>query len=161
MAVSVATPAFASSMSTTGFTQVAGTAEKWSNAKEKHVAWDLVLVNGPVDIDRLVLTFTYVPTSTGPFTAFEIYDHSPTTPTTRTWDVPAIRVPTNTLTVPRVGGIPANATRQIHTDFAGGDNAAGTVTAQAAITYLGSIAPVILSVGPVSWIPGNQHTHSV
>lgn len=160
VAVSVAAPAFASSMTSTTLSGVAGTAEKWSNGNEKHVAWDLLLTNGPIAIDELRITFTYKPTSTGPFTKFEIYGYAATTGLRDlTWTYPPIVVPATTLTATHLLDIPANSTYRIHTDFAGGDNAAGTVTAAAAIKYSGSPNTIYQTVGPITWGSGKEHTH--
>lgn len=153
-------PAFAASTATTGVTGVAGTAEKWSNGNEKHVSWDLTLTNGPVAIDTITITFTYAPTSTGPFTAFEIYGYAATTgPRDTTWTYPAITVATSTLTATHLADIAANTTYRLHTDFAGGDNAAGTVQATAVIKYVGSTNTLTQTVGPITWDSGKEHTH--
>jgi len=160
VAIAATAPAFAASTATTGFTGVAGTAEKWSNGNEKHVSWDLNFTNGPVAIDTITITFTYAPTSGGPFESFEIYGYAATTgPRDATWTYPAITVPTSTLTATHLNDIPANSTYRLHTDFAGGDNAAGTVMATAVITYVGSPNTVTQTVGPISWGSGSKHTH--
>ena len=160
VAVAAAAPAFAVSTASSGFTAVAGTAEKWSNGNEKHVSWDVTLTNGPVAIDEVTITFTYAPTSTGPFTAFEIYGYAATTgPRDPTWTYPTITVPTSTLTATHVNDIAANTVYNLHTDFAGGDNAAGSVQATALIKYVGSPTTVTQSVGPITWGSGKQHVH--
>ena len=160
VALAATAPAFAASTSSTGFTGVAGTAEKWSNGSEKHVSWDLLFTNGPVAIDEIRITFTYVPTSGGPFDSFEIYGYSATTGARDTsWTYPAITTPTATLTATHANDIPANETYRLHTDFAGGDNAAGTVQATAEIKYVGSAGFVSQTVGPISWGSGSKHTH--
>ena len=160
VALAATAPAFAASTATTGFTGVVGTAEKWSNGNEKHVSWDLQFTNGPVAIDELRITFTYAPTSTGPFTSFEIYGYAATTGSRDlTWTYPAITAPTSTLTATHLADIPANTTYRLHTDFAGGDNAAGTVQATAQIKYVGSTTFVSQMVGPITWDSGKQHTH--
>ena len=158
--IATAAPVFAASIASSGFSGVAGTAEKWSNGNEKHVSWDLLLTNGPIAISEIRITFTYFPTSTGPFTAFEIYGYAASTgPRDTTWTYPPITAPTSTLTATHLLDIPANSTYRIHTDFAGGDNAAGTVTAEAAITYVGSTNTVYQTVGPITWDSGKQHAH--
>lgn len=160
IAVAATAPAFAASTATTGFTGVAGTAVKWSNGNEKHVSWDLQFTNGAVAIDEIQITFTYNPTSAGPFTSFEIYGYPATSgPRDTTWTYPPITVPTSTLTATHTQDIAANTTYRLHTDFAGGDNAAGTVQATAQIKYVGSSTFVPLTVGPISWGSGSQHTH--
>ena len=160
VALAATAPAFAASTATTGFTGVVGTAEKWSNGNEKHVSWDLQFTNGPVAIDELRITFTYAPTSTGPFTSFEIYGYAATSgPRDLTWTYPAITTPTSTLTATHLPDIAANTTYRLHTDFAGGDNAAGTVQATAQIKYVGSTTFVSQTVGPITWDSGKQHTH--
>lgn len=160
VAVAAVAPAFAVSTASSGFTGVAGTAEKWSNGNVKHVSWDLTLTNGPVAIDEVRITFTYAPTSTGPFTAFEIYGYAATTgPRDTTWTFPAITVATSTLTATHLNDIPANTVYNLHTDFAGGDNAAGTVRATAVIKYVGSPGTVTQTVGPITWDSGKEHTH--
>lgn len=160
VAMAAAAPAFASSFASSGFGGITGTAEKWSNGNEKHVSWDLLLTNGPVAIDEIRVTFTYVPTSAGPFTSFEIYGYAATTGARdSSWTYPPITAPTSTLTATHLLVIPANSTYRIHTDFAGGDNAAGTVTAMAEITYVGSPTIVYQTVGPITWGSGKQHTH--
>ncbi|MBL0749148.1 hypothetical protein [Nocardioides baculatus] len=160
VALAATAPAFAASTASTDFTGVAGTAEKWSNGNEKHVSWDLQLTNGPVAIDEIRITFTYNPTSTGPFTSFEIYGYAATSGARDTsWTYPAISTPTSTLTATHLPDIAANSTYRLHTDFAGGDNAAGTVQATAQIKYVGSTTFVSQTVGPITWDAGKQHTH--
>lgn len=158
VSIAVAAPAFAASGASS--TIVGGAAVKWSNGNEKHVSWDLTLTNGPVAIDTITITFSYAPTSTGPFTSFEIYGYSATTgPRDTTWTYPPIGAPTSTVTATHVNDIAAGSTTLIHTDFAGGDNAAGTVTATAVITYVGSTATETKTLGPLSWGAGSQHSH--
>ncbi|RYB92384.1 hypothetical protein EUA06_05350 [Nocardioides glacieisoli] len=160
VALAATAPAFAASTATTGFTGVVGTAEKWSNGNEKHVSWDLQFTNGPVAIDEIRITFTYTPTSGGPFESFEIYGYAATTGARdTTWTYPAITVPTSTLTATHLNDIPANSTYRLHTDFAGGDNAAGTVQATAQIKYVGSTTFVPQTVGPLNWGSGSKHVH--
>lgn len=162
VAVAVAAPSFASSMGSSALSGVAGTAEKWSNGNEKHVSWDLLLSVGPIAIDEIQITFTYVPTSSGPFTAFEIYGYAATAGRRDlTWVYPPITIPTTTLTATHLLDIPANSTYRIHTDFIGGDNSAGTVSATAAILYVGSPTTVYQTVGPLDWGSGKQHTHPI
>lgn len=158
VAVAAAAPAFAASGASS--TLVGGAAVKWSNGNEKHVSWDLTLTNGPVAIDTITITFTYVPTSGGPFTSFEVYGYAATTgPRDTTWTSPPIVTPTATITATHLNDIPASTTTNIHTDFAGGDNAAGTVTATAVITYVGSATTETKTLGPLSWGSGSIHTH--
>jgi hypothetical protein len=160
VAIAATAPAFAASTASTGFTGVAGTAEKWSNGNEKHVSWDLVFTNGPLAIDTITITFTYAPTSTGPFESFEIYGYAATTgPRDTTWTYPPITAPTSTLTATHINDIAPNTTYRLHTDFAGGDNAAGTVQATAVITYVGSSNTSTQTVGPISWGSGSKHVH--
>jgi hypothetical protein len=158
VAVAAAAPAFA--VSGASSTLAGGAVVKWSNGNEKHVSWDLTLTNGSTAIDTITITFTYAPTSTGPFTSFTIYGYSGTTgPRDTTWSAPAITVPTSTITATHTNDIPASAVVRIHTDFAGGDNAAGTVTATAVIKYVGVPGTVTKSLGPLSWSAGSMHVH--
>lgn len=158
VAVAAAAPAFAASGASS--TLVGGAAVKWSNGNEKHVSWDLTLTNGAVAIDTITITFSYAPTSTGPFTSFEIYGFSATTgPRDTTWTYPPIGAPTSTVTATHANDIAAGSTTNIHTDFAGGDNAAGTVTATAVITYVGSATTETKTLGPLTWGSGSIHAH--
>lgn len=157
VAVAAAAPAFA--VSGASSTLVGGAAVKWSNGNEKHVSWDLTLTNGPTAIDTITITFSYAPTSTGPFTTFTIYGYSATGPRDTTWVSPPIGAPTSTITATHTNDIPASSTINIHTDFAGGDNAAGTVTATAVIKYVGIAATDTKTLGPLSWGSGSQHVH--
>lgn len=159
VSTAVAAPAMAASTGTTTLSGVVGTAVKWGNGSDKHVAWDLSLVNGPVAIDEVRITFTYTPTSTGPFTQFEIYGYAAAGVRDTSWTYPAITAPTSVLEATHLTDIPANSTYLIHTDFAGGDNAAGKVFASAAITYVGSTGTVTQTVGPITWGSGSQHVH--
>jgi len=158
VAVAAAAPAFA--VSGASSTLVGGAAVKWSNGNEKHVSWDLTLTNGSTAIDTITITFSYAPTSTGPFTSFEIYGFSATTgPRDTTWTFPPIGAPTSTITATHTNDIAASSVINIHTDFAGGDNAAGTVTATAVITYVGVPGTDTKTLGPLSWGSGSQHVH--
>lgn len=157
VAVAATAPAYAASGATS--TLVGGAAVKWSNGNDKHVSWDLVLTNGPVPIESISLTFSYAPTSTGPFTSFQIYGYSSTSgPRDLTWTPQPFTPPTSTVTATH-GTIAAGSTTNIHTDFAGGDNAAGTVQATATITYVGTTGTTILMLGPLSWGSGSEHVH--
>ena len=159
VAIAATAPAYAASGATS--TLSGGAAVKWSNGNEKHVSWDLFLTNGPVPIDTVAITFTYTPTSTGPFTSFEIYGYSASGPRDTSWTSPPITTATSTLTATHQNDIPASSTTNIHTDFAGGDNAAGTVEATAVITYVGTTFTSTQTVGPLSWGSGSMHVHPV
>jgi hypothetical protein len=157
VAVAATAPAYAASGATS--TLSSGAAVKWSNGNEKHVSWDLVLTNGPVAIESISLTFSYAPTSTGPFTSFQIYGYSSTSgPRDLTWAPVPFTPPTSTVTATH-GTIAAGSTTNIHTDFAGGDNAAGTVQATATITYVGTPGTFSQALGPLSWGSGSEHVH--
>lgn len=157
VAVAATAPAYAASGASS--TLLGGAAVKWSNGNEKHVSWDLVLTNGPVAIETVSILFTYAPTSTGPFTSFQIYGYSATTgPRDLTWLPQPFTPPTSTVTATH-GTIPAGSTTNIHTDFAGGDNAAGTVQATATITYVGTTGSSTQTLGPLSWGSGSEHVH--
>lgn len=157
IAVATAAPAFAASGATSTLT--GGQPVKWSNGNEKHVSWDLILTNGPVPIQSISLSFSYAPTSTGPFTSFEVYGYSSTTgPRDLTWTPQRFTPPTSTVTATH-STIPASTTTNIHTDFAGGDNAAGTVQVSATITYAGIAGSFVQTIGPVSWSSGSVHVH--
>lgn len=158
VSLAVAAPAFAASGATSTLSS-GGQAVKWSDSKTKHVSWDLVLTNGPVPIDTITITFSYAPNSTGPFTSFEIYGYAPSAPRDTSWTSPPITVATSTITATHLADIAAGSTTNIHTDFAGGDNAAGTVKATATITYVGVPGSFSQTVGPLSWGSGNQHVH--
>lgn len=158
VAVAATAPAFAASTARTTITPAQPV--KWSNGNEKHVSWDIAFANGPVAIDTVTITFTYAPTSAGPFTSFEIYGYPPTpTPRDLAWTYPPITSPTSVLTVTHVADIAGGATYLLHTDFAGGDNAAGKVTAQFDITYVGVSGVFSQTFGPTSWGSGSQHVH--
>lgn len=160
VAVAATAPAFASSTATTGFAGIAGTAEKWGTSQDKHVSWDVILTNGPVDIDEISITFTYTPKSAGPFKVLEIYGYSATASRDNGWTSPAIPAAgVYTITATHLANIPANSTYYLHTDFSGGDNAAGTVQATATIKYVGSTTTVTLTIPPLEWAPGGQHVH--
>ena len=164
VALAATAPAFAASTASTGFTGITGTAEKWGTGQDKHVSWDIQLNNGPVAIDEITITFTYTPKSAGPFKVLEIYGYQPgsQTPPSRDtgWTSPAIPAAgVYTITATHLADIAANATYHLHTDFAGGDNAAGTVQATAQVKYVGSPNIVPLTIPPLDWQPGNQHTH--
>lgn len=163
VSIAAAAPAFAASLvPSTTFGGIAGTAVKWGNGNDKHVSWDLLLTNGAVAIQSISITFTYAPTSGGGFLVFTIYGYTnplPAPQTTRdnSWSVPTFASEVTTATSSH-GGIAANTTTRIHTDFAGDDNAAGTVTAVANITYVGG-ATATKPIPSVTWGSGSAHTH--
>lgn len=158
VAVAATAPAFAASMARTTITPAQPV--KWSNSNEKHVSWDIKLENGPVAIQTISITFTYVPKSGGPFDFFEIYGYPPTpTPRDLTWTNQGVVTPATGQVTTSHGTIAAGATYLLHTDFAGGDNAAGNVTAQFTITYAGVAGSYTQTFGPTDWGSGSQHTH--
>ena len=69
------------------------------------------------------------------------------------------RRPPCSITATHLDDIAAGSTTNIHTDFAGGDNSAGTVTATATITYVGTPGSFTQTLGPLSWDSGNEHVH--
>lgn len=154
VAIAATAPAFAASVASSSLT--AGTADKWGTGQTKHVSWDLTLVNGAVEIDRVVITFSYVPQGGGTFTTFTMGGYSPTD-TTWTFVVNTAVSP-YIVTATHENNIPANATRNLHVDFAGADASSGQVTAIATITYVNSTSEP-KQLGPLSWAPGNQHSH--
>ena len=164
VALAATAPAFAASTASTGFTGVPGTAEKWGSGQDKHVSWDLTIANGPVAIDEISILFTYTPKNSGAFKVLEIYGYATGTPTPPSrdlgWTYPPIPQTTGvySITATHLADIPANTTYLLHTDFSGGDNAAGTVEALATIKYVGSTATVTKIIAPLDWQPGNQHT---
>ena len=127
-------------------------------AQDKHVSWDLSLTNGPVPIASISITVTYAPNSKGQFTTPEVYGYSATGPRDTTWTATPVPGAPLSITVTH-GSIPASSTTNIHTDFAGGDNAAGTVTATATITYVGTSVTSTQTLVPVEWKPGDEHVH--
>ncbi len=152
-------PAFAASKKASSGLTSTSTAEKWSNGNEKHVSWDLTLTNGDVAITSISIVFSYAPNSGSQnFTAFEIYGYTPPVgPRDSGWTGSGSFAPTASVTSVH-GAIAANSTTYLHTDFAGGDNAAGTVKGVATVTYAdGTTVPYTL--GPVAWGSGSQHTH--
>jgi len=154
VSIAAAAPAFAASgtSSLTG-----GAAVKWGNGPTKHVSWDLTLTNGAVAIDTVSITFTYTPNGGGIFTSFTIFGYAPLD---NTWAFPPIPVGgTSTVTATHSAEIAANSTTRIHTDFAGDDNSAGTVSATATIKYVGSSTTVQVPLGAVAWGPGGEHVH--
>ena len=158
IAVATAAPAFAASGATSTLT--GGQPVKWSNGNEKHVSWDLILTNGPVPIETITITFTYTPNSGGPFTTFEVYGFSDAGPRDTTWVTSAIVGGATTASVAATHAtILAGTTINIHTDFAGGDNSNGTVTAAARITYVGGPDSSTQTVTRVGWDPGSVHVH--
>ena len=161
VAIAATAPAFAASTATTGFTGVPGTAEKWGSGQDKHVSWDVSIANGPVAIDEISILFTYTPKNAGAFKTLEIYGYSSTASRDYGWTSPAIPQATGvySITATHLAEIPANTTYLLHTDFAGGDNAAGTVQAVATIKYVGSATTVTKTILPLEWQPGNQHTN--
>ena len=161
VAVAATAPAFAASRRRTIITPGAPT--KWGTGNEKHVQWDMLIDNGPVAIQSISITFTYAPTSAGPFTQFEIYGYPPSpTPRDYLWTYLPITAPTTTLTVTH-GTIAANTTYNLHTDFGGGDNAAGTVQADFVIVYAqGAGTDSSQAFGPITWESSKsdkQHSH--
>lgn len=159
VSIAAAAPAFAASAANTTFGAVAGTAVKWGNGNEKHVSWDLLLTNGAVAIQSVSIAFTYFPTSGGGFEVFTIYGYAATTgPRDITWTIPSIAGEVTTATSTH-GPIAANSTTRIHTDFAGDDNAAGTVSAVATITYVGVPGTTTKTIPAVIWGSDNEHTH--
>ena len=154
VAVAATAPAYAASGATS--TLSGGAAVKWSNGNEKHVSWDLVLTNGPVPIETISIEFTYTPNSGGPFTTFEVYGFSSSGPRDTTW-VPSV-VGGGKVTATHLG-LAAGSITNIHTDFAGGDNANGTVTAIATITYVGVSGASTQTATRVGWDSGSIHVH--
>ena len=154
VSIAAAAPAFAASgtSSLTG-----GAAVKWGNGSTKHVSWDLTLTNGAVAIDSVSITFTYTPNGGGTFTSFTINGYAPTD---NTWAFSTIPVGgASSVTATHLDNIAANSTTRIHTDFAGSDNSAGTVSATATITYVGSSTTVQIPLGTVTWGAGSEHVH--
>lgn len=158
VSIAAAAPAFAASGATSTWTW--GSAEKWSQKSEKHVSWDLTLTNGPVAIDTIAITFTYVPKNDRPVTDFEIYGYSETSSRDTSWAYPPIVVPTPTITATHLNDIAAGSTTTIHTDFTSSSNGDGTVSATALITYADK-PPVTATqtLGPSSWGSGSSHVH--
>jgi hypothetical protein len=155
VSIAAAAPAFAAS-GTSSLT-AGGAAVKWGNGSTKHVSWDLTLTNGAVAIDTVSITFTYAPNGGGSFTSFTIFGY---TPTDNTWVFPPIPVDgAASVTATHSADIAANSTTRIHTDFAGSDNSAGTVSATATIKYVGSSTTVQVPLGAVAWGAGSEHVH--
>ena len=153
VAIAATAPAFAASLAAS--TMTATTPDKWGNAGYFHVSWDLSLKNGPVAIQSLSLTFTYVPNGGGTFETFLIYGYNPSD---NSW-VPSAATTVAPYTVSAThGSIAANAVANIHVDFAGAENSSGAVSAVATILYVNG-ATSSPTVGPVSWRPGSQHAH--
>lgn len=153
ISIAAAAPAFAASGSTT---VTGGAAHKWGTGQTKHVSWDVTIANGAIELDKVVITFSYVPQGGGTFTTFSMGGYSPTD-TTWTYVVNTAVSP-YTVTATHEGNIPANATRNLHLDFAGQDASSGEVTAVATFTYVGG-ATQTKQLGPLGWAPGSQHTH--
>ena len=154
ISIAAAAPAFAASGSTT---VTGGAAHKWGTGQTKHVSWDLTLVNGPVAIDTISIVFTYAPNGGGIFKTFTIFGF---TPSDNTWTFPAIPAAGSpTVTATHLADIAGGATVHIHTDFAGADASAGTVSAVATIKYVGSSTTVNKPVATVEWGPGDEHIH--
>jgi hypothetical protein len=155
VSIAAAAPAFAAS-GTSSLT-AGGAAVKWGTGPVKHVSWDLILTNGAVAIDTVSITFTYTPNGGGTFTSFTIHGYAPAD---NTWAFPPIPVDgTATVTATHADDIAANSTTRIHTDFAGSDNSAGTVSATATVKYVGSSTTVQVPLGTVAWGAGNEHSH--
>lgn len=154
VALAATAPAFAASTASSSLT--AGKADKWGNGQVKHVSWDVTLVNGPIEIDKVVITFQYVPQGGGTFSTFTMGGYSPTD-TTWTYVVNTSVSP-YTVTATHEDNIPANASRSLHVDFAGQDASSGDVTANATITYVGGTSEP-KQIGPIGWGPGSQHSH--
>src|SRR5687767_15163185 len=76
VSVAAAAPAFAASLvASSTFGQVSDPV-KWGIGNDKHVSWDLRLVNGPVAISSISITFTYAPVNgSANFTAFDVYGY--------------------------------------------------------------------------------------
>ncbi len=149
-------PAFAASGGTSSL--AGASADKWSDGPIKHVSWDLTLTNGPVAIQSISILYTYVQNGGGAFnfTAFEVYGYLPRD---NSWVFAPIPSGGAASVVASHGTIAANSTTRIHSDVLGTDNSSGNVSATATIQYVGSTSTVQVSVGPVGWGSGSQHSH--
>lgn len=155
ISVAATAPAFAASPAAST-TLSWNTPVKWSEQSTKHVSWDLTLQNGPVAISEVSIVFTYVPTGGGTFDASTFVIRRFNIIPDPTWTkTPSIGV-TPTITARRTDDIAANTTTNLHVDFAGNDNSAGTVSATVTITYVDGTTATPSS-GIVSWVSGSAH----
>lgn len=157
ISVAATAPAFAASPAGAS-TWTWNTPVKWSEQNTKHVSWDFRLVNGSVAINEISIAFTYVPNGGGTFEAstFEIRQFNVIPDAS--WTKSPSSGPTATISGTRTTDIAAGTTTNIHVDFAGADNSAGTVSATATITYVGSTVTRQLATGNVAWASGTAHT---
>lgn len=150
-------PAFAASKSFSGL--VGGlTAQRYSLNSKRHIAWDLTLTNGADPITSVSIVLTYVPTTGNlVFQAFEVYGYQLVASARDTTWGGTQTGPTNQVTATH-GGIAANSTTLLHTDFTGSDNSPGpgTVTAVATFTY--SDGSTNTATTSVTWGDGAAHT---
>ncbi len=158
ISVAATAPAFAASpLGRTSFTWTMSP-NKWSDANIKHVSWDLTIVNGPVAIDTISITFTYNNGGGGSFNAQSfVIRRLGLAADGANWSKTPATGTTPTITATRVLDIAANTSFPLHVDFAGGDNSAGSVSATATITYVGSPATTTVSTGAVEWVSGSEH----
>jgi hypothetical protein len=161
VSIAAAAPAFATSLTASSNLGSATTPVKWGVGNDKQVSWDLKLVNGPVAIKSITITFMLASNNgSANFNQFEVYGYQPAGGARDgSWTDPTLPVTgTNTVTTSH-GTLAAGSTTWLHTNFEGADGSAGNITATYTITYENNTTSGPLKIGPLGWTSGGKHSH--